>query len=522
MRDLLNKLDLLQEGKFLTPGEILKRPGRFEKVIQRIQAGQPFYTQNGDQVQVDPREAARIVADHEKNNFKGSYSVQDVNGQSWPMSSFLKTSDFGGASAVPGQDGEQEVSKESALLKPSQINITDQPIAGKQLGSMLASNEVLNSTPYGQAVIQMAKQIVSGQPVVIPPELLKDKGLKTSIVDYAGEYLGVLAMVTGRSEWAGGPGKQAAFTKWLGGDVKSLTLNFPSKANTPLADSFAQVTNRTTGHTVNISSKGTGGGAAPSMSGLKIPDSVRDNPDYSTVVRILDICSNKSLMKPTSVSQVFYVMNVLAETHGDKIPGMFKPFLPWSDQVIAMVIDNIKQKGSAPLPSKFSKLFANLRSSGSDGGKLTYETKKAVMNIINSGEVPEFQSAILETLGMNFIQQYAEVDNKTGIMKFVTQWPAQLDGIVTIETKSGGSDPTKGGFSFKLRPPGTRPEQLPEPNDVDDPAQQDSQPAHTADKKKQPVAAPNVVTGRRVSIKPPGADSGTNRPKKDNAVRQKR
>lgn len=522
MRDLLDKLDLLQEGKFLTPGEILKRPGRFEKVVKHIQSGGAFFTQDGEQVQIDPREAARMIAARDQDTFKGAYSVQDVNGTQWPISSFLKTSDFGGASVAPGQGNEQEVNKESALLKPSQIQITDRPIAGKELGKVLAANEILSSTVYGQAVQQMAQQIVSGQPAVIPAEFLKDKGLKTSIVDYAGEYLGVLAMVSGRSEWAGGAGKQAAFNKWLGGTVSDLTLNFPSKANTPLADSFAQVTNRATGHTVNISSKGTGGGAAPSMSGLKVPDTVRNNPDYSTVVRILDICSDKSLMKPTSVSQVFYVMNVLAESHGDKIPAVFRPFLPWRDQDIAMIIDNIKQKGAVPLPKKYAKIFADLRSSGSEGGKLTYETKKAVMAIINGGQVPEFQSAVLETLGMNFIQQYAEVDNKTGVMHFVTQWPAQLDGIVTVETKSGGSDPTKGGFSFKLRPSGTKPEQLPEPEDVDDPSQQDSKPSEKPGKKTPTVAAPNVVTGKRVSIKPPGTDSGAGRGKKDTAVRQKR
>lgn len=522
MRDLLDKLDLIQEGKFLTPGEILKRPGRFEKVVKHIQSGGAFYTQDGQQVQIDPKEAKRMIAARDQDTFKGSYSVKDTTGAMWPISSFLKTSDFGGASVAPGQGDEQEVNKESALLKPSQIQITDRPIPSKDLGSVIGKNEILASTPYGQAVITMAQQILSGQPAVIPAEFLNDKGLRTSIVDYAGEYLGVLAMVSGRSEWSGGAGKQAAFSKWLGGNVSDLTLNFPSKANTPLADSFAQVTNRATGHTVNISSKGTGGGAAPSMSGLKVPDTVRNNPDYSTVVRILDICSNKSLMKPTSVSQVFYVMNVLAETHGDKIPAVFRPFLPWSDKIIAMIIDNIKQKGAMPLPRKYEKIYANLRSSGSDGGKLTYETKKAVMAIINSGKVPEFQSAVLETLGMNFIQQYAEVDPKTGVMHFVTQWPAQLDGIVTVESKSGGSDPTKGGFSFKLRPSGTKPEQLPEPENVDDPSQQDSQPAHSPGKSTGPKATPNVVTGKRVSIKPPGADSGAKRDKRDSTIRQKR
>ena len=35
-------------------------------------------------------------------------------------------------------------------------------------------------------------------------------------------------------------------------------------------------------------------------------------------------------------------------------------------------------------------------------------------------------------------------------MAFNTQWPAKLDGHVTMEAKSSATDPTGGGFCFKL------------------------------------------------------------------------
>jgi hypothetical protein len=35
-------------------------------------------------------------------------------------------------------------------------------------------------------------------------------------------------------------------------------------------------------------------------------------------------------------------------------------------------------------------------------------------------------------------------------MNFATQWPAKLNAKVTVETKAGATDPTKGSFSFKL------------------------------------------------------------------------
>jgi hypothetical protein len=103
---------------------------------------------------------------------------------------------------------------------------------------------------------------------------------------------------------------------------------------------------------------------------------------------------------------------------------------------------------------KYDKLFKDLDSRGSDGGKLTYVVKKVVMEIINGGAVPEFEAVVLEVLDYNFIQQYASASGRDGIMSFATQWPAKLDGKVTMETKSGGTDPRKGGFSFKLHPKG--------------------------------------------------------------------
>ena len=87
------------------------------------------------------------------------------------------------------------------------------------------------------------------------------------------------------------------------------------------------------------------------------------------------------------------------------------------------------------------------------------------MNIVNSGAVPEFQAVVLEVLDYNFIQQYTTASGNTLI--FNTQWPAKLDGEVTIESKSGGVNPTKGGFSFKLKPKGARSEPSMEPYDAD-------------------------------------------------------
>ena len=459
MRNLLNILD----EATLEPSQIIKYPERFDAFITHIQDGKPFYTTSGEEVILDPSEADRFLELRDKNLFKGGLTGIDRNGRQHRLSSFEKTAEFGGASVKPGDDTSS--SKEAALVKPTQIGITDRSILAGDLGTEIVSNSVLNSTPYGQAVAQMANAIANGEPAVVPAEFAKQESVKKAIVDYAGEYLGVLALVNNQSNF---PNKKE-FLKWLGGDLSGLVLNFPSKSNTQIADSFASIINPTTQHQINISSKGTGGGAPPSLSGLVIPPSVRNKKAYQTAVDFIELCQNKNLPKPTTISQVFQAMNLLEERVPEAVPKEFKKFLPWQPEIVAQVSDSLKN--GTPMP-RYQKLFANLQSKGNDGGKLTYVIKDAVMEAVNGGAVPEFQAAILETLDYNFIQQYTKM-SKGGQLQFDTQWPAKLNGIVSLESKSGGTDPTKGGFSFKLKPAGSPATGMP-PYDSDQPS--DEQP----------------------------------------------
>ena len=167
-------------------------------------------------------------------------------------------------------------------------------------------------------------------------------------------------------------------------------------------------------------------------------------------------------------------MNVLARYVPDAIPDEFKSFLPWNDQTIDEAIESYKAfKTKNPIElEEYASLWADIdfKKPSADGSKLSYVVKKAVMEAVNEGRaLPEFQQVILEILDMNFIQQYADVSTGKGpkIMTFATQWPAKLDGKVSLMSKSGAPDPTKGGFSFKLAntPPKTV---LDEPSDSGD------------------------------------------------------
>jgi hypothetical protein len=487
MRELIDLLESIIDEATLSASVISKYPERFDAFITHIQDGKPFYTEAGDEVVLNPGEADRFLQLKAAGKFSGTLSGVDQNGTSWPLSGFLKTAEFGGASNKPGEIDTNELKKEGAQVKPSQIGITDKEIPAAKLPSEIINNPVLQSTDYGRAVIEMAKSLAAGQPAVIPKEYIKNEQIKKAIVDYAGEYLGVLALIYGQSEFP----RRDEFLTWLGGNLKSLTLYFPSESNTPLADSFATVTNSKTGHKVSISSKGTGGGAPPSLNSIKIPDHLRENPKYETAIDLIELTQNENIPIPKTVSQVFLMMNLLNERLPEKIPTKFKTFLPWNQSIVAQVNDS--RKNGTELP-EYNDLFKDLDSKGSDGGKLTYVVKDAVIKMVNGGDVPEFQDVVLEVLDYNFIQQYAKVINKSGIMEFYTQWPAKLDGVVTMESKSGGTDPTKGGLNFKLKPKGSKATPEPTP-DEEEAVRAAAEPAKTS------AADLDVVTQKRSSVR---------------------
>ena len=89
----------------------------------------------------------------------------------------------------------------------------------------------------------MAIDIMEGKNPVIPDEI--PTKIRSSIHDYAGEYLGVLAMIEKTSRFP----RRESFEEWLGGSVSDLIINFPSSANTNIADSFAAIKNAKTNHT---------------------------------------------------------------------------------------------------------------------------------------------------------------------------------------------------------------------------------------------------------------------------------
>jgi len=456
MRDLLDLIQNLSEASNLAPSEFANRPQRWETFIKKIKNREPFVTVDQDEVTIDPREAKRMIQLKDTGMFKGTIKVRTTDGQEIPLSNLAKTAEFGGGAA---EKGGEVTSKEALLVKPSQIGITDRDIPASDLYEVIVNNPTLQSTEYGRVVIQLAEYIVAGEAVTLPPEYQsgdkKINNIRSAIIDYAGEYLGVLALLYNRSRFP----KKAQFEQWLGGKTDDLLINFPAKANTNLADSFAMIKNASTDHSVNISSKGQGGGAPPAISGLKIPDSVLRDPNFEDAVTFIKICQKKNPKGqiPSTITQAFEAIDFLYRIAPESLPSEWSKYLPLaqkSPKLMELCVQSYNShkdnpKNEVHLPNKYYGLFSGIKSNASEGGKVIYNMKKAVAKAINENDaIPNFKAAILEILEMNFVQQYT--DYKGGQLLFSTQWPAKLDGDISVENKSSANDPKGGGFSFKL------------------------------------------------------------------------
>jgi hypothetical protein len=423
----------------LTPTQINKDLARWNLLINKIKTNKPFvdnYT--GEDIYIKPSEANRLTQLKDDGKFKGEKTtIITKDGREIPMEQLAKNEEFGGST------------KESVLLKPSLIKITDRNIPASDLYDTIANNQVLASTEYGQVVQQLATYIVSGEYVQLPENYITKEKERKAIVDYAGEYLGVLALLYDRSRFP----RKRQFQEWLGGDMGSLVLNFPNAANNNIADSYATITNPGTSHSLNISSKGTGGGAAPAVSGLKVSEDIKRNPKLRNAVKLIELCqAGKDETGPSTIVQAFKIMDFLYKVNPNSIPKVWHKFLPFetkSPKVLQQSIDSINN--GSRLPASYQPLLATVNSEvATEGGKLVYLIKKTISRAVNEDDaIPEFADTILQVLEMNFIQQYTDY-HSNGELTFATQWPSKLEGVVTLENKSSAKEPSSAGFSFKL------------------------------------------------------------------------
>lgn len=428
----------LDEASNLGRTELLKygrNSRRVQTFLDRVKNEIPFKTLTGQEFIVDPSTYSE-VEDMIKNSLpRFSIVVQDKDGNTINTNNFQKEPDFGG----------QE--KETLKIKPSHI-FPDGTFKADKVFDAVINNSVLAATDYGQIVIDLAKQIQKGDNPSFgdaPGEFHK------AIRDYAGEYLGVLALLRGIANF---PNQEAWFEHLGVKDLSDITMFFPSKQNNPLADSEGYFENAQTGNRILLSSKGGERGAPPSLNNLKIPDNLK-TPEYEDVIDFIE-----SMQQADARTQPFYGLNSLYKLVPDKLPGYLRRVLPFSEDTIDKLFryQQVGRKSSVTkLPPTYRKLIDNytnlsrVKDDATPGGILHYACNKVILDVINNQKVfPEFDDLAREILQHNFIQIHTFIESNT--LTFSVVWPNKemAQGNISLYSKSSASNPQKGKMSFSV------------------------------------------------------------------------
>jgi len=457
--------EFLTEGA-LAPSDFYKQ-NRIDTFYTKLSKGEPFTLSGGGEV-ILKRSPHILSAIRDLDEFSYKQFPKDFvtsDGRPVKLGQLEKTAEFGGHSATSSV-----ANKETLPLKPSQIGIVGTgeekfdpdavnaletalatgAFSAGELDSKIQNNKVLLSAgPIGETVINMSRQISSGQVPNMPSKKELPVVALKAIRDYAGEYLGVQQLVDGTANFP----NSDAFFKFMSTDqagMKNLILYFPKSSNTPLADSLA-LQNSKTGHVIKLSSKGADKGAPPSMDNLKVPDELRKdkNKEIQKVIGFLDIAKNSS-----GKVQPFDLIQYMIDTVPNIVPEEIKRIFPISEDEYERLLATTTDR-YARVPQKFVKL-ANIKSvttgeplSGPAFGRVHYQLNGVLMNMINKNNaLPEFGSVVLMTLGYNFVQVFSR--ERQGKLFADVLWPGTVNGNVQLASKASSKKPGSGKLSFSV------------------------------------------------------------------------
>ena len=449
----------------LAPSDFYKQD-RIDNFYRKLSTGQPFTLTGGGEVVLKRSPhilgAIRDLDEYSYKEFPKDFVTSD--GRPLKLNQLEKTAEFGGQSATSSV-----ANKETLPVKPSQIGIVGTgekfdpddvnaletalatgAFPAGDLDSKIQNNEVLKSAgQVGETVINMSRQISSGQVPNMPSKKELPVVALKAIRDYAGEYLGIQQLVDGTANFP----NNNAFFKFMGTDqagMKKLILYFPKSTNTPLADSLA-LQNSKTGHVIKLSSKGADKGAPPSMDNLKVPDELRkdNNKEIQKVIGFLDTARESS-----AKVQPFDLIQYMIETVPNAVPDEIKRIFPISEDEYERLLATTTDR-YARCPQKFVKL-ANIKSvttgeplSGPAFGRVHYQLNGVLMNMINKNNVlPEFGSVVLMTLGYNFVQVFSR--ERQGKLFADVLWPGTVNGKVQLYSKASSNKPGSGKLSFSV------------------------------------------------------------------------
>jgi hypothetical protein len=454
----------MRANEFLIEAGLAKndfyRPDRVQTLINKIASGSPFTKLDGSTVVLKPDRALladlkkQVKADLDRQNPADiPQTFMDTDGQQVRLSQLKKTTEFGSSEKELLSIKPSDLTKLSGTGPASPENIED-PMVLKQivssktfLASDLAARVISDPAlkkagKVGKAVIQLAKQLSSGQSAVLPAGL-SDQEIK-AIRDYAGEYLGIMSLVYGQAQFE----NKEAFIEHLGtSDLGQLNLYFPKLSSTPLADSIA-IRNMATGDMMKISSKGGKIGAPPSLDSLKIPDDIRKAKPKSLTIRFMDTArASKAATQPFVLLNELYSMNPsVIDQEYDNLSEL----LPFTEEDIANFV-NADKFNRRTMPEKV-RVFLQSSSKDAKGtnfGKIHYFINNVVRDLVNEGNIlPDLNATVLEILGANFIQIYSDIKKNQYLT--TVKWPNKVNGTIKLYSKASASEPTKAKLSWYL------------------------------------------------------------------------
>jgi len=445
---LLEVKQALLEARSITD-VLITEPERAAAFLKKIKEKIPFpvKVKGSDNIEVvaKPSEYNRLKALIAGGNLKGQ-KLLATDGESYNLNNLVKTKELGGKEAETIAVKPTDVFAGTDIDPESQNVIKLLSQAGafpvSELNNQIQSNTALDKVgAVGQGIKEIAQQLSEGKEPTIPDYLTPEQ--KKAIELYAGEYLGILSIFNNVAKFD----KRAEFDEFLGMDLGKLMLYFPRSQSNPLADSFA-IQNKKDGHSLKISSKAAGKGAAPSLEGLKLPAHVRSNPAFAKEVAFFDEARDP---KYTAFSQVFGLMNWLFENMPDLVNEKFYPYLPWTQEWIDAINVSLKENTTFPknVMTNIISTIPKGRPKGTDGGVIWYAVISDVLKAINTrNALPQLKPVVLETLGYNFMQVYTQqAGNK---LKTKVFWPAKIDGKVQLKTKGYAGNPNFGKLGFQV------------------------------------------------------------------------
>ena len=343
-------------------------------------------------------------------------------------------------------------SKEAYAVKPSDI-FADERFPAKQVFNEVINNSKLQEQEIGQVIIEMAKEIQDGNDAQFKNI---QKEFQSAIRDYAGEYLGVLALIRGTANFP----TRKEWLKHLGvSNIDSIFINFPTQSNFALGDSIGSFENAETGNMILISSKGGKMGAPPSLNSLKIPDNLKGSPRYEQVVDFVETMQGAS-----AAEQPFLGINKLFEIAPESINETVRKILPLSPQDINTLTNEymdpshnkddwptVLDEKYHPLVRLVDKTYHKYKETATPGGLIHYIITRDIINSVNErNAMPEFESMAREILQKNFIQIFARP--KGAVLGFDILWPnvEMATGKVKLYSKASSNEPKKAKMSFSV------------------------------------------------------------------------